>query len=341
MSSRVLAVDDDPQIVRLTVRFLENIGYEARGLNDPREALELIKSFRPEICILDVNMPFVSGSELLDKIKSISHHTEVILLTGANDTVLAVDLMKRGAADFLLKPIEPKQMEMAVARALEHRQLILENMAYRLRLEMLVEERSKALNEALKNLSELHSATIETLAMALDFRDQMTSGHSRRVADMTVAIARNLGIEDGDLIQIEHGALLHDIGKLRIPDNILCKPSELTPEEWDAMRRHPEYGFDFVSKIGFLKGAADIILSHHEKFDGSGYPRGLKGSDISLGARIFALVDAVDAIIYDRPYHRGTAFSVAREEILKRSGSHFDPELVEPTLAHLANYLKY
>jgi putative nucleotidyltransferase with HDIG domain len=340
MAPRVLAVDDDPQIVKLTVRFLTAFGYDARGLNDPREAPEMIREFSPEVCILDVNMPFVSGSDLLDEIKSINSHTEVILLTGLNDTVLAVNLMKKGAADFLLKPIEPKQMDVAVARALEHRRLVLENMAYKLHLEMLVEERSKALNEALKNLHELHGATIDTLANALDLRDQGTSGHSRRVADMTVGIAKNLGIVDGELVQIEHGALLHDIGKLRIPDSILWKPSELTPEEWEVMRRHPEYGYDFVKKIGFLSGAADIVLSHHEKFDGTGYPRGLKGNEISLGARIFAFVDAVDAIVYDRPYHRGTAFSVARDEILKRTGSHFDPTLVEPAIAHLAEHLK-
>ncbi len=340
MAPRVLAVDDDPQIVRLTVRFLTTFGYDARGLTDPREAPEMIREFSPEVCILDVNMPFVSGSDLLDEIKSINNHTEVILLTGVNDTVLAVSLMKKGAADFLLKPIDSKQMDVAVARALEHRRLVLENMAYKLHLEMLVEERSKALNEALKNLHELHSATIETLSSALDLRDQGTSGHSRRVADMTVGIAKSLGLVDGELVQIEHGALLHDIGKLRIPDSILWKPSELTPEEWEVMRRHPEYGYEFVKKIGFLQGAADIVLSHHEKFDGSGYPRGLRGSEISLGARIFAFVDAVDAIVYDRPYHRGTAFSVAREEILKRAGSHFDPALVEPALAHLADHLK-
>jgi putative nucleotidyltransferase with HDIG domain len=340
MPSKILAVDDDPQIVLLTIRFLKMFGYDACGLSDSREALESIESFNPEVCILDVNMPFVSGSDLLDKIKSISPHIEVILLTGLNDTLVAVDLMKRGAADFLLKPIESKQMEVAVARALEHRRLVLENLAYKLRLEILVDERSKALNEALKNLNELHDATIETLAMALDYRDIMTSGHSRRVADMTVGIAKDLGITDGDLVQIEQGALLHDIGKLRIPDSILRKPSELTPEEWEIMRRHPEYGFEFVSKIEFLKGAADIILSHHERFDGTGYPRGLKGNEISFGARIFALVDSVDAIVCDRPYHHGTAFSVAREEILKKAGSHFDPGLVEPALTHLADFLK-
>lgn len=335
MLSRVLAVDDDPQVLNLTVRFLASFGYEARGLNDPREAPDLIRSFDPAVCIFDINMPFVLGSDLLDQVKSINPQTEVILLTGINDTVLAVEMMKRGAADFLLKPIQPKQMDIAVARALEHRRLVLENTAYKLHLEMLVEERSKALNEALAHLNELHGATLETLAMALDLRDQGTSGHSRRVADMTLGIASSLGITDGDLVQIEHGALLHDIGKLRIPDSILWKPAELSPEEWQIMRRHPEYGFEFVEKIEFLKGAADIILSHHEKYDGSGYPRGLKGEEISLGARIFALVDAADAIVHDRPYHRGIAFPVARKEILQKSGTHFDPELVKPALEHL------
>ena len=148
MAPRVLAVDDDPQIVKLTVRFLENYGYDTRGLSDPRDAPDVVREFSPEVCILDVNMPFVSGSDLLDKIKAINSHTEVILLTGVNDTVLAVNLMKRGAADFLLKPIEPKQMDVAVARALEHRRLVLENMAYKLHLEMLVEERSSAQRSA-------------------------------------------------------------------------------------------------------------------------------------------------------------------------------------------------
>jgi putative nucleotidyltransferase with HDIG domain len=340
MAPKVLAIDDDPQLVTMTVRFLSHFGYEARGLSDPREAVALIRSFSPDVCILDINMPFVLGSDLLDEIKSINSQTEVILLTGMNDTMLAVDLMKRGAADFLLKPIEPKQMDVAVERALEHRRLVLENTAYKMHLEMLVEERSKALNEALEDLHQIHSATLETLAMALDLRDQGTSGHSRRVADMTLEISKNLGINDGELIQIEHGALLHDIGKLRIPDKILWKPAGLTPEEWEIMRRHPEYGYDFVKKIEFLKGAADIVLSHHERFDGTGYPRGLKGNEISLGARIFAVVDALDAIVHDRPYHRGIGFDEAREEIIKRSGTHFDPDLVEPALMHMEKCLK-
>jgi putative two-component system response regulator len=223
---------------------------------------------------------------------------------------------------------------------LADRRAVLEKAAYQLHLEMLVEERARALNEALEDLNELHGAGIETLAMALDLQDQGTSGHSRRVADMTRSIAQNLGIANDELDQIEYGALLHDIGKLRIPDSILWKPADLNAGEWQIMRRHPRYGYEFVKDIEFLEGAADIILSHHEKFDGSGYPRGLTGSGISLGARIFSLVDAVDAMVHDRPYHRGTPFPNACEEIIRHIGTHFDPELVEPALTHMETYLE-
>jgi len=339
MISKILAVDDDLQILNLTLKILRKSGYDAQGLTDPREVSGFIRSFRPEVCILDAEMPFLSGPDLLDSIKAIDPFTEVILLTGMNDTVLAVDLMKRGAADYLLKPVDAEQVDIAVARALEHRRLIMENTAYKSNLEKLVEERSGALRDALRNLNELHSATLETLATAIDLRDQGTSGHSRRVADMTIRVARELGIHGSELTQIEHGALLHDLGKLRIPDSILWKPSALTPEEWEIMRKHPEYGIEFVQKIGFLREAADIILSHHEKYDGTGYPRGLRGKEISLAARIFALVDAVDALMFDRPYHRGADFSTVREEIMKLSGTHFDPELVGISLDCLSDCL--
>ena len=338
MPARILAVDDNLEILSLTLKILQYAGHDARGLTDPREVSEFVRSFQPEVCILDVTMPFISGLDLFDAIKAIDHFTEVILLTGMNDTVLAVDLMKRGAADYLLKPVEAKQVDLAVAKALEHRRLVMENTAYKMNLEKLVEERSKALSGALRDLSELHGATLETLATAIDLRDQGTSGHSRRVADMAICIAKKLGLNGDELTQIEHGALLHDLGKLRIPDSILWKPSALTPEEWEIMRKHPEYGFEFVQKIGFLRGAADIILSHHEKYDGTGYPRGLKGKEISLAARIFSLVDAVDALVFDRPYHRGTDFAAVREEVMKRSGSHFDPDLVVLALDVLASY---
>jgi putative nucleotidyltransferase with HDIG domain len=338
MAIRVLAVDDQSAITRLVCQYLTTLGYEPLSINDSRQALDAAKSFRPEICILDISMPYIEGPELLNRIKACDPSTEVILLTGVDDARMAVDLIRSGAADYLLKPVHLQDLEHAISRAVEHRRLNRESIAYKLRLELLVVERSKALDEALHELSRIHNATMETLAMALDYRDRETYGHSRRVADMTLQIARAVGPGSEDLVQIEHGALLHDIGKLRIPDRILRKPGKLSLDEWEIMRKHPEYGYEFVSKIEFLSVAADIILSHHEKFDGSGYPRGLKGSEISLGARIFAIVDSVDAMIYDRPYRKGIAISEAIQAIVSRAGTDFDPALVRAALPHIERY---
>src|SRR5204862_3319062 len=204
-----------------------------------------IDSFQPEACILDFRMPHRSGAELLDIIKRKDDRIEVIFLTAQDETSLAVDLMKRGAMDYLLKPVELNQLLLSIGRALEHRRLIIENENYRLHLEQLVLEKTKALNHALTSLNHVHSATLDALSMALDFRDQSTSGHSRRVADLTAGAASNMGIKDSALVQIAHGALLHDIGKLKIPDSILWKPAKLNEDERQTMRRHDENGYQF------------------------------------------------------------------------------------------------
>jgi putative nucleotidyltransferase with HDIG domain len=183
-----------------------------------------------------------------------------------------------------------------------------------------------------------YTAAINALSMALDYRDQSTSGHSRRVADLTTGMARYIGIREVDLLQIEQGALLHDIGKLKIPETILWKPAALNAEEWSVMRRHTEYGYEFVRNLDFLQDAAEIVRCHHEKFDGSGYPRGLQGEEIPIGARLFAIVDAYDALVFDRPYHKAVSFEAAINEIRRCAGSHFDPTLVEPALQFLAEH---
>jgi putative nucleotidyltransferase with HDIG domain len=201
-------------------------------------------------------------------------------------------------------------------------------------------QKAKALNNALASLKHVHSATLEALSMALDFRDQSTSGHSRRVADLTTGAAAALGVKDVGLVQIKHGALLHDIGKLKIPDSILWKPAKLNEDEWQVMRRHAEYGFQFLSKIEFLRGgAADIVYAHHEKYDGTGYPRGLRSEQIPFGARVFAIVDAVDAMIYKRPYNEPVPFREAANEVRRCAGTQFDPQLIESTLMYLGDHI--
>ena len=281
-------------------------------------------------------MPYISGSVHLDTIKAADSTTEVIFLTAQDETALAVDLMKRGAIDFLVKPVELSQLSMAVTRALEHRRLVKENEAYRIHLERLVAEKTKALNEALRSLTHVHSATLAALSTALDFRDQSTSGHSQRVAELTTGAAGRLGVSETALVQIEHGALLHDVGKLKIPDSILWKASSLSDEEWITMRKHPAYGYEFLSGVEFLKDAAELVFSHHEKFDGSGYPRRLKGEAIPFGARVFAIVDSVDAMIYKRPYNNPISFSEAAAEVRRCAGTHFDPDVVDVTLDYLS-----
>jgi putative nucleotidyltransferase with HDIG domain len=202
-----------------------------------------------------------------------------------------------------------------------------------------MEERPDALNEALRNLSSVQAGTLDALALALDYRDKSTSGHSRRVASLTVSVAGHHGVEGDALQQIEHGALLHDIGKLKIPDSILWKPASLDDTEWITMRKHPQYGYEFLRDLEFLTEAAELVLSHHEKFDGTGYPRGLRGDQISLGARIFAVVDAIDAMMYKRPYNEPVSFKEAAEEIRRCAGKHFDPDLVPLTVEVLGEHV--
>jgi putative nucleotidyltransferase with HDIG domain len=265
-----------------------NRGFEVLGLSDSLEASARIDSFEPDVCILDFRMPRLSGAELLDLIKQKDDRIEVIFLTAQDETSLAVDLMKRGALDFLLKPVELNQLLLSIGRAIEHRRLIIENENYRQHLELLVMEKTKALNGALTSLKYVHSATLDALSMALDFRDQSTSGHSRRVADLTAGAAGALGITGGALVQIEHGALLHDIGKLKIPDRILFKPSKLDDDEWKIMRRHAEYGFEFLSNIEFLKGAADIVrrprVCHRGHGGCDGVPASLQQAGLLRGS---------------------------------------------------------
>src|SRR5882724_6252881 len=315
LPSRVMVVDDEVEIVSFIRELLLHQGYLIEGTSDPRESLNIVRTFKPDVCILDFRMPHLSGSDLLAAIKKEDPTIELVFLTAEDETSLAVEMMRRGAMDFLLKPVDLGQLSLAVVRALEHHRLVLENEAYRLHLEQLVAEKTQALNDALRSLTHVHSATLDALSMALDFRDQSTSGHSRRVADLTAGVAASFGINGSTLLQIEHGALLHDVGKLKIPDSILWKPASLTDEGWVTMRKHPAYGFEFLRGIEFLKGAAELVFAHHEKFDGSGYPRGIAGNAIPFGARVFAIIDAVDAMIYKRPYNNPVKFLDAAAEV--------------------------
>jgi len=218
-------------------------------------------------------------------------------------------------------------------RALDHRRLILENQKYQRDLERLVEERTGQLKGTLQQLEQSYDDTLEALGGALDLKDAETEGHCKRVTAFTIAIAKAMKVPQQQLPVIARAAFLHDIGKMAIPDSVLRKPGPLNEDEKKIMRTHCDVGYNMVTRIPFLREAAQIVLAHQEYFDGTGYPRGLKGEQIPLGARIFAVADALDAMVSDRPYRKALSIQYARDEINRCSGTQFDPRVVDVFLS--------
>jgi len=256
----------------------------------------------------------------------------VVIITAVRDVGVAIEYMRRGASDYLLKPFDRNHLLSTVERALEHGHFLEESKAYQQTLEQMVQARTEMLRHALEDLEDSYDAMLEALGDALDLKDSETEGHSKRVTFYAVALARAMGIPPAEIKVISRGAFLHDIGKMAIPDAILRKPGTLSEDERALMREHCVRGYDVLRKIPFLAGAAEIVFCHQEHFDGNGYPSRLIGEEIPIGARIFAVADALDAITSDRPYRSARSFDEAREEILRCSGTQFDPAVVEAFL---------
>lgn len=329
----VLVVDDEPSVRDIVVRGLKLHGYDCAAAANSREALRLMERRAPAVVISDINMPGESGFWLLGRSKGLWPDTAVIMLTAIDETQSAVTCLTQGADDYIVKPINLKELALSVGKALEKRRLVIENKEYQRNLELLVEERTNDLKKALQQLKHSYDMTLQALVASLDARERETGNHSQRVSMYSIVLAKEMGLKSAQVQDLSMGALLHDIGKLGIPDSILLKPGELTDAEWRLMRRHPEIGRNILKDIDFLEPAIDIVLNHHEQWDGSGYPTGLKGEAIPRGARIFFVVDAFDTITTDRPYHHAVTFTEAFEELRRCRGTQFDPEVVDHFLA--------
>ncbi len=330
---RILVVDDESAVRNIIAAMLFQSGYAATTASGAEDALNCLREDpRYDLVLSDIMMPKTDGIALLDRICVDHPGIPVVLITALHDIQIATNAFRRGAADYLLKPFKRLQLESVVGRAIEHGRLLRQNNAYRHNLEEMVSARAGQLRAALLDLERSYDITLEALGAALDLRDEETEGHSRRVTAYTVALARAMGIDSHELRVIARGAFLHDIGKIAIPDRILLKPGRLDPEEMGIMRQHCLRGYEVVRRIPFLREAAEIVYAHQEHFDGSGYPRGLRGDQIPLGARIFAIADTFDAMTSDRPYRKATTFTAARQEISRCSGTQFDPAIVEVSL---------
>jgi len=333
-SPTILVVDDDVSVRTIVAAMLEPAGYEPVLASSAEEAIAKINNgLEPRLILSDIVMTGMTGLRLLDHVRERHSEIPIVMVSGVSDVAVAIGTLRNGAYDYLLKPFERDQLLGTVLRALEYRALVEQNNVYRTHLEELVAARTEMLNSAIGDLERSYDITLEALGDALDLKDTETEGHSRRVTAYTIALARAMQLPPQEIRTMARGAFLHDVGKMAIPDAILLKPGRLTLDEQTTMREHCERGYQMLRKIPYLREAAEIVYSHQEHFNGSGYPRGLRGEEIPLGARIFAVADALDAITSDRPYRSATSFATARKEIRKNMGTQFDPRVVDVFLS--------
>ena len=328
----LLTVDDEEVIRNVVVRYFCNEGFVCKATGTAQNALLELQNHPYDVVLSDIRMTDSDGKWLLREIKDNFPSVAVIMMTGVDDTKEAVQCLKIGAYDYILKPFNLEELKIAVLRAQEHRRLLEKRVAYQQELEQKVQGRTIELVRAYDEIERTYQRTLEALISALYLREQSTGGHSKRVVEFSRLLARKVGLRGNQALHITRGALLHDVGKIGIPDDILLKPGRLTEGEWKVMKMHPTVGYNMLKDIKFLEPSLTVIRNHHEHYDGSGYPDGLKGNEIPLGARIFALVDAFDAITSDRVYKKAKSVAEAREEIFRNAGTQFGPEIVQAFL---------
>ena len=326
--SRILIVDDEPEITAILSDVFSD-HHDCTTAGSAEQALPLLASGEFELVISDITMPGMSGLDMIPLIKGHSPNTVVVMISGMQTVESAIGALRLGAFDYLMKPFDLRQVEAVVKRALEHYDLVVAKQRYENHLEELVEQRTVELDKALNSLEGAYRSTLKALTAALETRDSETHGHSERVVTYSLRLGREYGLSSEAMKALEFGSLLHDIGKIGVPDSILRKPAKLTEEEWVRMREHPLHGQQILRGIEFLEGAARVVAQHHEKWDGTGYPLGLSREEIDINARIFAVADAFDAITSDRVYRRGKPYEAASQELDDWAGRQFDPKVVE------------
>ena len=326
--ARVLVADDEPEIRDVLVDLLSP-AYECVAVGSAEEALLSLHQKAYDLVISDIMMGGMSGIEMIPHALKMSPDTVVIMISGVQTVESAINALRAGAFDYVMKPFDLQHVEAAVARALTHHTLRVEKRRYETYLEEMVEQRTAELDTALRSLGDAYRTTLKALTAALETRDSETHGHSERVVNFSLRLGREMNLDAEQLRSLEFGSLLHDIGKIGVPDAILRKPAALSESEWVRMREHPLHGQRILRGIQFLEGASRVVAQHHEKWDGSGYPLGLRDEEIDLNARIFAVADAFDAITSDRVYRRGRSYEEAAAELEEYAGRQFDPTVVE------------
>ncbi len=325
----ILIADDEKMICTVLSQRLTREGYLCVTAHNGKDALNHFYKGKFSLIISDIRMPGMDGLELLQNVKAVRPTMMFIIMTAYPEIEVAVEAIHLGANDFLIKPFDMELAVFSVKKALEQKKMEEELESYHKNLKKLVEERTVKLQQAYRTLKKAYFDSVKVLAEAIDAKDTYTRGHSDRVRRMSLQIAISLGFTEERMEVLEYGALLHDIGKIGIKDEILSKPGPLSPEEYQTIQQHPLIGVKIVEGIEFFKDKIPMIRSHHEHFDGRGYPDGLAREAIPLEARIIAVPDAFDAMVSLRPHRTAMSLEDILLEMEKYKGKQFDPNILE------------
>jgi putative two-component system response regulator len=326
---RILIVDDEASIRHLFVRILETRKTTCIQAADAAEAREFLKKQPFDLVLCDIGMPGESGLALMRYLAANYPETAVIMVTGIDDPAVADAALEIGAYGYIVKPVNPNCMIINVSNALRRRELETRQRNHCKDLEKLVFRRTEDLRQTMDNLQKAMSGIIEAMGITVEKRDPYTAGHQERVTAIATAIAKKMGLSENKTEGIRLAGLIHDIGKIAVPAEILNKPGQISDHEFGIIRSHAQVGYDIIKKIDFPWPIAQIVYQHHERLDGSGYPRGLSGNDILLEAKIIAVADVVEAMASHRPYRPALGFETALKEIRKNSGRFFAPSIVD------------
>jgi response regulator RpfG family c-di-GMP phosphodiesterase len=326
---RILVLEDQPQIRSLVAAMLKVRWYGCDAVGSLAEARSLVAQHPYDVYFLDINLPDGRGLTLAEEA---SNSPLVIVITGCSDIQTAIQAIRDGAIDFITKPFSVGDFLQRLDKAMTEWKSRSSTQYYAQALENLVVVKTDELSHTSRKMDEVRDATVAALGAALNLKDHETSDHCTRVSGNSVRLGEAFSLTGRELQNLKWGAYLHDVGKIGIPDSILLKPASLTPEERAVVEKHPLLGWNMLRGIEFLRPATDVVLSHHERFDGSGYPNCLRGADIPLSARIFAVMDSLDAMTSGRPYRPVLPFAAARRELESQAGKQFDPDIIDKFL---------
>ncbi|MEE8361824.1 MAG: HD domain-containing phosphohydrolase [Gemmatimonadales bacterium] len=317
----ILIVDDEESILSALTKFLTVKGYDVSTAASGEEALDVLRRLKIAGLVVDVRMPGLSGIDLVPKVLEIEPNAAILMLTAVNDATTASLCMQRGAMEYLTKPIDLEELHKAIQRALKRRDALMETDELNQWLKEEVAVRTAELRRERANLQRISVATLEVLVNALEAKDPYSRGHSARIADLSAMVAAEMGLEDEDVEAVRTAGRLHDIGKIGIREEVLVKQGPLTDDEYEHVKQHVVVGSQILAPLTHLREVIHYVRSHHERWDGRGYPDGLKGEEIPIGARILAVVEVYDALTTSRPYQEKMSSEFAVERMRDLTGT--------------------